>query len=315
MFPQRLYKNPYVFFSFPIEIAAHDTAKVVLHSTRNYGLHITSLDLYRKPRFFEHAIVQNLKSIFQVIYCFIFSVILLLLGFVYSEKLMIYAGIMIGAANANMFTVGYLYDLFPFPEFLQLNASNIGSFWMLGLNVFFHPFAYEVVQAIPINLKRYTLGAKILVVLNVAVMLLHFLPPCYLVLFIITNSLFPLTLLNTLWAIYHATLLFIRGKRIDYLIACLLGILPTMIKACRVRRGWTLYMASGIPMVRPAPLRPASYRVSPSPTSWQPMALLASSMYVSFPTVRWTIALARGGFSSSFRQDFPRALASVRWQK
>jgi hypothetical protein len=51
------------------------------------------------------------------------------------------------------------------------------------------------------------------------------------ILFIITNSLFPLTLLNTLWAIYHATLLFIRGKRIDYLIACLLGILPTMIKS------------------------------------------------------------------------------------
>jgi hypothetical protein len=69
------------------------------------------------------------------------------------------------------------------------------------------------------------------VVLNVAVMLIHFLPPCYLILFIITNSLFPLTLLNTLWAIYHATLLFIRGKRIDYLIACLLGILPTMIKS------------------------------------------------------------------------------------
>jgi signal transduction histidine kinase len=112
-----------------------------------------------------------------------------------------------------------------------LNASNIGSFWVLGLNVFFHPFAYEVVQSIPINLKRYTLGAKILVVLNVSVMLLHFLPPYYLVLFIITNSLFPLTLLNTLWAIYHATLLFIRGKRIDYLIACLLGILPTMIKS------------------------------------------------------------------------------------
>lgn len=229
--PLYLRKNPYVFFSFPIEIAAHDTAKVVLHSTRNYGLHITSLDLYRKPRFFEHAIVQNLKSIFQVIYCFIFSVILLLLGFFYSEKLMIYAGIMIGAANANMFTVGYLYDLFPFPEFLNLNASNIGSFWMLGLNVFFHPFAYEVVQAIPINRKRYTLGAKILVVLNVAVMLMHFLPPCNLILFIITNSLFPLTILNTLWAIYHATLLFIRGKRIDYLIACLLGILPTMIKS------------------------------------------------------------------------------------
>jgi len=229
--PLYLRKNPYVFFSFPIEIAAHDTARIVLHSTRNYGLHITSLDLYRKPRFFEHAISQNLKSIFQVIYCFIFSAVLLLLGFFYSEKLMIYAGIMIGVANANMFTVGYLYDLFPFPTFLNLNASNIGSFWMLGLNVFFHPFAYEVVQSIPINLKRYTLGAKILVVLNVSVMLLHFLPPCYLVLFIITNSLFPLTLLNTLWAIYHATLLFIRGKRIDYLIACLLGILPTMIKS------------------------------------------------------------------------------------
>ncbi|MDI9861841.1 7TM-DISM domain-containing protein [Flectobacillus roseus] len=229
--PLYLRKNPYVFFSFPIEIAAHDTARVVLHSTRNYGLHITSLDLYRKPRFFEHAISQNLKSIFQVIYCFIFSAVLLLLGFFYSERLMIYAGVMIGVANANMFTVGYLYDLFPFPTFLNLNASNIGSFWMLGLNVFFHPFAYEVVQSIPINLKRYTLGAKILVVLNVSVILLHFLPPCYLVLFIITNSLFPLTLLNTLWAIYHATLLFIRGKRIDYLIACLLGILPTMVKS------------------------------------------------------------------------------------
>lgn len=229
--PLYLRKNPYVFFSFPIVIAAHDTVKVVFHSKRNYGLHITSLDLYRKSRFFEHAIVQNLKSIFQVIYCFIFSVILLFLGFFYSEKLMIYAGIMLGAANANMFTIGYLYDLFPFPEFIQLNASNIGSFWMLGLNVFFHPFAYEVVQAIPINRKRYTLGAKILVVLNVTVMLLHFLPPCYLVLFIITNSLFPLTLLNTLWAIYHAALLFFRGKKIDYLIACLLGILPTMIKS------------------------------------------------------------------------------------
>jgi hypothetical protein len=78
--PLYLRKNPYVFFSFPIEIAAHDTAKW-FYSTRNYGLHITSLDLYRKPRFFEHAISQNLKSIFQVIYCFIFSVVLLLLGF------------------------------------------------------------------------------------------------------------------------------------------------------------------------------------------------------------------------------------------
>ena len=229
--PLYLRKNPYLFFSFPLEIAPADTVKVLLHSVRNYGLHMTNLELYRKPNFFQHAISQNLKSIFQVIYCFIFSVVLLLLGFFYSEKLMIYAGVMLGVANANMFTVGYLYDLFPFPSFLHLNASNIGSFWVLGLNVFFHPFAYEVVQTIPINLKRYTLGAKILVLLNVAVMLLHFLPPCYLVLFIITNSLFPLALLNTLWAIYHATLLFIRGKRVDYLIACLLGILPTMIKS------------------------------------------------------------------------------------
>lgn len=229
--PLYLRKNPYIYFSFPLEIAPKDTLKVLLHSVRNYGLHITSLDLYRKSFFFEHAISQNLKSIFQVIYCFIFTVVLLLLGFFYAEKLLIFAGIMIGVANANMLTVGYFYDLLPFPSFLNINASNIGSFWVLGLNVFFHPFAYNVIQSIPVNLKRYRSGALILVILNVSVMLLHFFSPSYTILYIITNSLFPLTFANTLWAIYHAALLFVRGKRIDYLAACLLGILPTMIKS------------------------------------------------------------------------------------
>ncbi|MDI9863328.1 7TM-DISM domain-containing protein [Flectobacillus sp. DC10W] len=229
--PLYLRKNPYLYFSFPLEIAPTDTVKVLLHSVRHYGLHMTNLELYRKPAFFQHAIIQNLKSIFQLIYCFIFTVVLLLLGFYFSEKLMIYAGVMIGAANANMCTVSYFYDLFPFPSFLNINACNIGSFWILGLNVLFHPFAYEVVQTIPINLKRYTIGAKVLVVLNMAVMALHFLPSSYFTLFVITNSLFPLTLINTLWAIFHAALLFVKGKRIDYLVACLLGVLPTMLKS------------------------------------------------------------------------------------
>ncbi|MDI9882050.1 ATP-binding protein [Flectobacillus longus] len=229
--PLYLRKNPYLYFSFPLEIAPTDTVKVLLHSVRNYGLHMTNLELYRKPAFFQHAIIQNLKSIFQLIYCFIFTVVLLLLGFYFSEKLMIYAGVMIGAANANMCTMSYFYDLFPFPSFLNINACNIGSFWILGLNVLFHPFTYEVVQTIPINLKRYTIGAKVLVVLNMAVMALHFLPSSYFTLFVITNSLFPLTLINTLWAIFHAALLFVKGKRIDYLVACLLGVLPTMLKS------------------------------------------------------------------------------------
>jgi hypothetical protein len=64
--PLYLRKNPYVFFSFPIEIAVHDTAKVVLHSTRNYGLHITSLDLYRKPRFLSMLLARILNRFFRL---------------------------------------------------------------------------------------------------------------------------------------------------------------------------------------------------------------------------------------------------------
>jgi signal transduction histidine kinase len=219
---------PILTFAFPIKIEPKDTLKILLRSERYSGINVLDLTLFQEKKFFENSHYMVINGIFQLSFILVAVFFMLSFGLIFRHKLLLYNGFFIFGIMLALTNNFYFFDQTTFPKILTLNQFNIGSLTIYIVNVLYHPFGKQLVKRLPINQKRYRLWSNILVILNVLAM--------FGIVFIhdIIVGLTPfsftfLTIINILWALYHALLAVIKARIYSYLIVFSFAFLPLII--------------------------------------------------------------------------------------
>ncbi len=219
---------PILTFAFPLKIEPKDTLKVLLRSERYSGINVLDLTLSREKKFIENSQYIAINGIFQISFTLVVVFFLISFGVIFRHKLLLYNGFFIFGIMLGIAANFYFYDQIDFPKILTLNQSNVGSLVMYITNVLYHPFGKQLVKRLPINQRRYHLWANMLTILNVlaifGIVFIHdrivgWTP------FLYTY----LTLINILWALYHALLAAIKARVYSYLIIFSFAFLPITI--------------------------------------------------------------------------------------
>jgi signal transduction histidine kinase len=219
---------PILTFAFPLKIEPKDTLKVLLRSERYSGINELDLTLSEEPKFIKNNYNKALNAIFQTSFMLVAVFFMLSLGVIFRHKLLLYNGFFIFGMMLALANNYFFYDQINFPKILTLNQFNVGSLMMYITNAFYHPFGKQLVKRLPINQTRYRLWANILSILNVLAM--------FGIVFIhdkivaLTPFLFTfLTLINILWALYHAIIAVIKARIYSYIIIFSIAFLPIII--------------------------------------------------------------------------------------
>lgn len=219
---------PTLTFAFPLKIEPKDTLKILLLSERHSGINELDLTLSEEKKFIKNNYDTAFNAIFQTSFILVAVFFMLSFGVIFRHKLLLYNSFFIFGIVLSMANNYYFFDQITFPKILTLNQSNAGSLMMYITNVLYHPFGKQLVKRLPINQRRYRLWANILIILNVLAM--------FGIVFIhdkivgLTPFLFTfLTLINILWALYHALLAIIKAKIYSYLIIFSCAFLPIII--------------------------------------------------------------------------------------
>ena len=225
---ERVY--PFYEFALPISSPPNDTVRVMLRSSRFTGLHELDLQLSTEKEFKEYALTKNLKNTFTVYWFFAFAVFMLVVGGIFRQKKLIYLGGFLFGLCIIYLNSGYFVDTFPFASQSALGPSNAGSFSIFLTNALFHPFAYQMMIHIPINLRRYRFWAWFLVGCNISMMFLIVAIHASWANIVYTNALQLLIIANMAWALYHAYLAYIRANISYYLLVEAFVFVPPLIE-------------------------------------------------------------------------------------
>ncbi len=223
---ERVY--PTLNFAFPLKIEPKDTLKVLLRSERYSGINVLDLTLSQEKKFIKNSQYKVTNDIFQISFILVAVFFMISLGVIFRHKLLLYNGFFIFGIMLALANNYFFFDQITFPKILTLNQSNVGSLMLFITNALFHPFGKQLFKKLPINQKRYRLWANVLTILNVLAMLgIVFIHDKIVAL---TPFLFTyLTLINLLWALYHALLAVIKARIFSYLIVFSFIFLPIIL--------------------------------------------------------------------------------------
>jgi signal transduction histidine kinase len=219
---------PTLAFAFPLKIEPKDTLKILLRSERYSGINELDLTLSEEAKFIKNNYNKALNDIFQTSFMLVAVFFMLSFGVIFRHKLLLYNGFFIFGMMLALANNYFFFDQITFPKILTLNQSNVGSLMMYVTNALYHPFGKQLFKRLPINQRRYRFWANVLTILNILAM--------FGIVFIhnkivgLTPFLFTyLTLINLLWALYHALLAVIKARVYSYLIVFSFIFLPIII--------------------------------------------------------------------------------------
>jgi signal transduction histidine kinase len=225
------HQMPYMTHAILVSIQAKDTLQLLIKSERAYGFHEVNLRVSSIKDYLKEANYIFLTRMAEVLIFIICFLIVLVLGWVFRYKTMLYLSIfLVFWLLGHVSHWGYLNSVFNF-EGVGLTGGSLIAFSSFVGNALYHPFAIELMKPVPKKEKLFSFISYFLMGINLLVASLFLLP---ISIFHEIDMLIPLwmsisLLVNHIWAMYSSILAIFKAKIYYIFIAFSVAFLPFLL--------------------------------------------------------------------------------------
>jgi signal transduction histidine kinase len=232
--PFSKYPIPFLTYAIPFNIGPKDTLNLLIHTTRRYGKHEVNLGIWAYQTYMGEHIFYFLNKIFQIILFSICTLMMFILGGIFSFKTMTYLGcFLVSLLLIHLSSWGFIDEFLTFKG-IGLSADNVAVITVFVANVLVHPFLMEWMKAIPKNKKVFNGISYFLVAISLFAICCFFAPKN---IFLILNNLLYLPQLMTItvlagiiWLFYCSFLALFKAKIYYMLFGFTIGYLPFLLQ-------------------------------------------------------------------------------------
>ncbi|GAB2637429.1 hypothetical protein GCM10027035_33930 [Emticicia sediminis] len=218
-------KIPFYVYAIPININASDTLNLLIQTQRFHAYHEVNLNVSS----YDFALKQMLNTfifrLIDVILIVISMLVLFILGWIFSDKKMLFLSLFLCVIAISMMI------FFGFVDWLMLypNLSVASTPVFMGfLNAAYLPYGMEIMKPVPKNEKWFKTLTYSIFIINILASSCYFLPlnwlhkiENYLVLLI-----WFLVIVSLIWLIYYSVIALIRAKIYYFFAAICVVIIP-----------------------------------------------------------------------------------------
>ena len=218
-------KIPFFVYAIPITINAKDTLDLLIQTQRFHAYHEVSLNLASYDFSLKQILNTFISRLVNVVLVLVSMLILFILGWIFSDKKMLFLSLFLGFIALSMTVFFGFMDWFMLYPHLSVGATPVS----LGfLNASYLPYGIEVMKPVPKNEKWFKALTYSMFIINILASSCYFLPfgwfrqiETYLVL-----VLWFMVLVSLLWLIYYSFIALIRAKIYYFFAAICVAIIP-----------------------------------------------------------------------------------------
>lgn len=220
-------------FAITLQVKAKDTTFYLVESTRMVAFHGVIPHIFTPHSFAEYTVSKHFIHLVEAVLIIVMILVLLFLGYFFRQKSMLYFAIYLFCILLLSLSYYGFLDYLVFGTRTSINSFSFSFFSLLWCNIAVHPFMYHLVNLDADKLKTYYQGAKVLMLINLLIALFLLLPPTYYMYFnsFVAISVSVLTVVNMLWVLYHAILVFVETQSPHLLLIELLVFLPMIVQS------------------------------------------------------------------------------------
>jgi signal transduction histidine kinase len=219
-------KIPFFDYAIPIQINPKDTLNLLIQTQRFRAIqHEVSLNLSSYDFSLKHILNTFISRLINVVLVVISMIILFILGWIFSDRKMLFLSLFLLLIAASMATIfGFMDWLTVYPH---LNVGLLNVLVCL-LNASYLPYGIEVMKPVPKNEKWFKAITYTLFVVNILVSCCYLLPLSWI--YSIETPLvwfiWFMMLMSVFWLIYYSFIALVRAKIYYFFAAVCVAIIP-----------------------------------------------------------------------------------------
>ncbi len=174
--PLTSHQLPFLTKAIRINIAPKDTLNLLIHTQRQYGNHQVNLSISSYQTYLDEHIYDFFSKVFQLIIFIICTVVMFVLGGIFSYKTMIYFGFYLISLLLLLLSSWGFTDLVINFTGIGLSSSNVASFAVFANCIFAYPFNIELMKPVPKNKRVFKAISYFLMGHNLIIACCYLLP-------------------------------------------------------------------------------------------------------------------------------------------
>jgi signal transduction histidine kinase len=222
-------KIPFYVYAVPLRLNANDTLNVLIQTQRYNAFHQVNLNVAS----YDFSLKQNFNTfitrLISVLLVLISMVVLVVLGWIFSDRKMLLLSIFLFFITASMATFLGFVDWLTIAPHVRVVLANV---IVCLLNASYLPYGLEVMKPVPKNEKWFKAITYTLFVVNISIACCYLLPSAW----VYQIGSYPVKLiwlmifLSNSWLVYYSFIALIRAKIYYFFAAVCVAVIPFFLE-------------------------------------------------------------------------------------
>lgn len=226
-------KLPFYVHAIPFTIEAKDTLDLWIRTQRVQAVHEVNLKISKFSVSLNNILNTIIFKIINLIILLSCMIIIVTLGWIYSDKKMLYLGLYIFGIFISLTCFYGFLDWFMVYPNISIGSTPI---FMGILGALYQPFGIEIMKDVPKNNKLFNYVSWALFTVNILLIFAYSLPQniLYKVDYFIIISMWTVVIISIIWTVYSSIIALIRAKIYYFFIAVCVIFIPFIFSQIRV---------------------------------------------------------------------------------